>query len=178
MLQKRTCPMCLGSGVRMVETSKLFGLLKRNVPATCEGCRGQGTYYETQPCEICEGQGLVGNESESCRACNGTGKADTFAFIPRRLLTPGTLFARRCESCPATQLEIVSEIEDFTIMKSWESEEELREKEIVNRVKVRCPECSHSYYIRLNPEWNQEIPEDQHQVLENLGFNLSFLYDS
>jgi len=176
MISKKTCPWCQGSGIRMIPTSYLFGLLKREVPASCEHCNGTGYVIEMPPCRFCEGQGLVGNEREICRACNGTGKAGEFAMIPREKLKLGVVFARRCDKCGAGSFEIVTDIETKKLTKSWEREEELRQVEIIEQVKVRCVACGHSYHIPVDPEMHQELSDEDISRLESLGLNLSFMY--
>ena len=131
---------------------------------------------EMPPCGFCEGQGLVGNEREICRACNGTGKAGEFALIPRDRLMPGVLFARRCDKCGAGSFEIVTNIETKKLTKSWEREEELRQVEIIEQVKVRCDACGHSYYIPVDHEMHQELTTEEVSRLEGLGLNLSFMH--
>lgn len=176
MIVKKTCPVCQGSGVCMIETSSFFGLLRKNIPATCDHCNGKGYIVETPACHFCEGQGLVGNERDICRACNGTGKVGTFGFIPRQRLKPGTHFERRCDECGASTFEIVSEVEDFKLTKTWEREEELRQVEILERVKVRCAACGQVYHIPLHKDLHQELSSEDLKALEDLGMNLSFMY--
>ena len=137
MLVTKQCMYCNGTGVRMVETSSLFGLIRKQVPLSCEMCSGSGETFFTPTCKYCNGQGLIGNEREICRTCNGVGHWDAFAYIPRELLRAGTLFDRRCDQCDHNRMEIASPIEEFKQVLSWESEEELRSVEICERVKVR-----------------------------------------
>jgi DnaJ-class molecular chaperone len=178
MLIKKTCPFCQGTGIRMVQTSSMFGLLRKEIPTTCEECNGNGHVVELPSCPFCEGQGLVGNEREICRTCNGTGRVDAFGFIPRELLRPGTLFARRCDQCSEGTFEIVSNIEEHKMTRSWEREEELRQIEVVERVKVRCSSCGHSYHIPVSPEWHGKLTPEITGNLENMGVNLSFFYEN
>ena len=177
MLVKRSCPFCQGTGLRMVQTSSLFGLLKKQIPTTCDQCDGNGYVLEFPLCPFCEGQGLVGNERELCRACNGTGRADTFGFVPRSKLKPGTFFSRRCDKCRESRFEIISNIEERKMTRSWEREEELRQVEFVEQVKVRCTSCGHTYHIPVSAEWHQELTPEMTGDLENLGVNLGFMYD-
>jgi DnaJ-class molecular chaperone len=176
VLVKERCPFCQGSGVRIVETSSLFGLMKRQVPTTCDQCNGTGFRVTLPVCEFCEGQGLVGNERDICRACNGTGRIDAFGFIPRAMLKPSLLFERRCDQCGERTFEIISEIEQKKLSRTWEREEELRQVEIVEQVKVRCSSCGQTYYVAVNPGWHQDLVDDEIRDLENIGINLSFMY--
>lgn len=176
MIVKKQCPFCLGSGIRMVQTASLFGLLKKEVPTTCENCGGSGFIVETPVCKICEGQGLVGNEREICRACNGTGRADSFAFIPRSRLKPGQVFERHCDQCAATKFEVVSGIEQHKQYRSWENEEELRQIEIVERVKVRCMACGEGYYIPVDDDLHSELTPELVGKLEEMGVNMTYLF--
>jgi len=175
MIAKRVCPMCQGTGIRMIQTSSMFGLLKKEVPSTCDHCNGQGYVLDMPTCKFCNGQGLVGNERDICRACNGTGKADSFAFIPRSQLKPGTIFERRCDKCGNATFELMSSVEEYKLTKSWEREEELRQVEMQERVKVRCTECAHTYTIPVDPELHQTLSSEEIVALEQIGVNLGFL---
>jgi len=176
MIEERTCPYCDGSGITIIQTSSLLGLIKKEIPSSCENCGGRGKVYNIATCKFCEGQGLVGNESEICRACNGTGKIDVFSFIPRERLKPGVTFNRRCESCGHNVFEIRSEIESIKLTKSWEREEELRQIEMVERVKVRCTNCNNTYFIPVDEDTHQVLSPQQIAAAENMGMNLSFIY--
>jgi hypothetical protein len=101
-------------------------------------------------CSYCGGRGLLGNESDICRLCNGTGTADGFSSIALSELVPGTEFIRRCNECGADQFEIVGELEAVRSQKSWDLEEELREYEISERIRVRCLKCANSYFVPVN----------------------------
>ena len=179
MIAKKDCPFCQGTGVRMIQGSSLFGLLKKEIPAACENCDGTGQMVETPPCTFCDGQGLVGNEREICRSCNGTGHADSFGFIPLSRLHPGTLFDRRCDKCGEHTFEILTDIEKHKLTKTWEKEEELRQVEIIERVKVRCSACNHTYFIPIDAAdttWHQELTSEEMTILEDMGINLGFMY--
>ncbi|MCC7478473.1 hypothetical protein IT575_08415 [bacterium] len=176
MLHKTACESCAGSGIRMIETSSLLGLLKKQVPITCEDCNGKGEVLEIPRCETCGGRGLLGNENEICRTCNGTGHLDSFALIPLELVQPGTTFARHCDRCKNDQFEIVSLKEQHRITRTWEAEEELRKVDIIDRVKVKCTGCSNTYYITVDPRHHLPVPVELIAELENQGLNLSFLY--
>lgn len=178
MIVKKVCPYCNGSGVVIVQTSSFLGLIRKEVPSACDTCSGTGQVVEMPACSFCEGQGLVGNEREICRACNGTGRADAFGFIPRSRLKAGTLFERRCDKCGDRTFEIVSDIEVHKLTKSWEREEELRQVELIERVKVKCVACSQTYFIPIDANWHQEMTDDVLTVLEDIGMNLSFLQSS
>src|SRR5690349_4026649 len=138
MLQRSECQVCQGTGVQMIQTSAMWGLLSKTVPAPCGTCGGNGHSIALPACKICQGRGLVGNESEICRSCNGTGHVDSFAMIPLELLHKGTLFQRRCDMCGNDDFEICSEIKSEKQFKSWEDIEELRTYELVERVTVAC----------------------------------------
>jgi molecular chaperone DnaJ len=59
--EKKTCPVCHGSGqVRMVQRS-IFGQMI-NI-TTCDRCHGEGTIVES-PCDTCKGDGRVRQQSE------------------------------------------------------------------------------------------------------------------
>ncbi len=176
VLIKKSCPFCQGTGVTMVLTSKFLGLIKKEIPSNCTNCAGVGMTYEMPTCKFCEGQGLVGNESEVCWGCNGTGKVGAFAAIPREKLIPGTIFQRRCSDCGSNSMEIEGEIEMRKLTKSWEKEEELRSIEMREYVKVKCPECNASYSIPLDKNLNKELPLDEIRRLEEIGINLDFMY--
>jgi DnaJ-class molecular chaperone len=175
VIVRETCPSCQGSGVRLVQTAALFGLMKKDVPTTCENCDGSGYIVETPVCQFCEGQGLVGNERDICRACNGTGRADAFSFVPRSKLKPGLVFERRCDQCGGTSFETVSQLENHRQYRSWETEAELRQVEIVERIKVRCMNCNESYYIPIAKDMHGELTSEMIGELENLGMNVSYL---
>lgn len=176
MLHKTNCATCAGSGIRMIETSSMLGLIKKQVPVTCEDCAGKGLILEIPVCETCGGRGLLGNESEICRTCNGTGRIDSFAMIPLELVRTGTVFARHCDQCKNDMFEIVSDPEEHRVTRSWEAEEELRKADIQQRVKVKCTSCSNGYYITVDPRHHQQIPVELIPELEEHGINLSFLY--
>jgi len=178
MLQRSECPMCIGTGVQMVQTSAMWGLVHRSVPTTCSHCHGQGHLIELPPCKICQGRGLVGNESEICRSCNGTGHIDAFAMIPAELIHPGTRFQRRCESCGSDEFEIRSEIKSEKLYKTWESTEELRDYELLEKVAVACTQCRNAYEIIVDPAFHKLIDPDTAQELERLGMDLSFMYQA
>ena len=176
MITKKECPYCQGSGIILVQTSSLFGLFKKEISTTCQNCNGKGLVVETPMCKSCEGRGLVGNEREICRTCNGTGRADSFSFVPRSKIKQGLVFERRCDLCKANAFEIDSEIEQKKITKSWQREEELRQVEIIEQVKVHCTNCGQTYYIPLDQEWHQELSTEMIGDLEELGYNVSFMY--
>jgi hypothetical protein len=162
--------------VRVVETSSLWGLRRKNTLLTCEECGGSGKVVLLPQCSFCDGRGLIGNESEICRACNGTGRIDSFALVPRTLLRPGVSFERRCDRCVGDTFEIVSAIESRKIVRSWEADESLRHVEAIECVKVKCGRCGNNYEIQLGSELHDEVPADLVAELEELGLNLSFLY--
>lgn len=178
MLVERNCPYCQGSGITMVETSSFLGLIKKQLPSNCNNCNGKGKLFEMPVCSLCEGQGLVGNESELCRACNGNGKVDTFSLIPRERLIPGITFSRRCAECSNNKMEIDSGIETKRLTKSWEKEEELRTVELIEQVKVKCPSCGAGYAIPVDENMHSEMNDKVVSQLENLGIDVSFIYDN
>lgn len=177
MLIRTSCPECAGSGVRIIQTSSLFGLKKKETPVTCHRCAGKGETKTLPACSFCDGRGLVGNESEICRACNGTGLIDSFALIPRDLLVPGTEFERRCDRCGEHRFRIEKPIETLKINRSWESEESLRQYEQVEQVGVRCQGCGNSYMIQVDSKLHSVLDETTVAQLEDLGLNLSFLHN-
>ena len=176
MLQKTACVSCAGSGIRMIETSSMLGLIKKQVPVTCEDCVGKGQVLEIPTCETCAGRGLLGNENEICRTCNGTGHLDSFALIPMELVQVGTVFARHCDRCKNDQFELVEPREQHRITRSWEAEEELRKVDMIERVKVKCTGCANTYYIPVDPRHHQPVPAELIPEIEDHGLSLSFLY--
>jgi DnaJ-class molecular chaperone len=176
VISKKECPYCQGSGIIVVQTTSMFGLMKKEISTTCENCHGRGKVIEMPMCKACEGHGLVGNEREICRSCNGTGRADSFSFVPRAMIKTGLNFERHCDQCKNTEFEIISDIETKKITKSWQNEEELRQVEYIEQVKVRCKSCKQTYYIPLDKEWHQELTDEAIGALEDLGYNVSYLY--
>lgn len=176
MLELEICPYCQGSGVKLVQVAKLFGLMKKEVPVSCDECSGTGKIVSLAECPYCEGQGLIGNEREICRACNGQGKIDTFGFIPINKLVPGTFFSRRCDQCRHDGFEIISGIEEKKLTRSWEKEEELRQVDFVKQVKVQCKQCGQTYHIRVNEAWHKPLTQEQVRQAEDIGLNLSFYH--
>jgi hypothetical protein len=176
MLQRSECQVCQGTGVRMIQTSSMLGLLHKTVPTPCGTCAGTGHSTALPACIICRGQGLVGNESEICRSCNGTGHVDSFAMIPLELLHNGTHFRRRCDSCGNDDFEIRSEIKSEKLFKTWDDAEELRQYELVERVTVACTRCPNRYDITIDPAYHKVLDNDTAMELERLGLDLTFLY--
>jgi DnaJ-class molecular chaperone len=176
VITKKECPYCQGSGIIVVQTSTMLGLIKKETSTTCQNCEGRGKVVEMPMCKACEGRGLVGNEREICRSCNGTGRADTFSFVPRSMIKVGLVFERHCDQCKNTEFEIISDIETKKITKSWQNEEELRQVEFVEQVKVRCNSCKLTYYIPIDKEWHQDLSTEEIGSLEDLGYNVAFLY--
>jgi DnaJ-class molecular chaperone len=156
----------------------MWGLLSKEVPTTCSECGGKGSSVEFEPCPLCEGRGLIGNESEVCRTCNGAGRADAFGFIPRDLLQPGIEFHRRCEKCGNHSFRLRSGIMQQKVVKSWDSMEELRQVEYNDACEVACTECGHKYTIPLGKSWHQRLSPDQYSMLESRGVDLGFLYQT
>jgi len=171
-LIKETCEECGGSGVVFLQTSSFLGLIRKQVPATCSSCGGKG-YHLTQPqCKYCEGRGLIGNEREVCRACNGTGYGDQFRWIPRSELKLGRTFQRNCLICKRkTTFEIITPIESKEEVVSWEEEESLRKRRTIERVKVQCNECHDSYWVEIDPDFHPELSELSEEERETLVEN-------
>ena len=178
MLQRSECHSCQGTGVQMIQTSSMLGLLHRTVPAPCGTCGGNGHSVSLPVCKICQGRGLVGNESEICRSCNGTGHVDAFALIPLELLHTGTHFQRRCDMCGSDDFEIRSEIKQEKLYMTWDDAVELRQYELVERIAVACTRCPNKYDITIDPAYHKMIDSDTAQELERLGVDLNFLYQS
>jgi hypothetical protein len=176
MLKQVICQGCNGSGVVVLHTKALFGLMNKDVPSSCTECGGKGSSWELEQCPICEGQGLVGNESEICRACNGTGHADTFAFVPRELLQAGLEFQRRCEKCGNPHFKLTTGLIQHKVVKSWDALEELRQVEFQDACEVACTSCGHKYMIPVDPKWHRQLDEEIYRVLEDRGIDLSFMY--
>jgi DnaJ-class molecular chaperone len=176
MLSRTNCPHCAGTGINVIQTSSLWGLLRKDVPSTCTHCSGHGRVVELAHCGKCDGRGLCGNENEICRSCNGTGKIDSFALIPMSLVRTGTQFHRRCDMCGNGTFTIISDIEQHRITKSWEDAEELRQVELSEKVRVHCNGCPNAYHIEIEPQWHNPLETSDATELEALGLDLSFLY--
>lgn len=176
MLRRQDCRSCGGSGVVVVDTKALWGLMSKSVPASCGTCGGKGSAWELEACRFCEGRGLMGNESEVCRSCNGTGHADTFAFIPRELLLQGVEFQRRCERCGNHSFRLASGLIQQKVVKSWDAHEELRQVEFQDACEVSCTQCGHHYMIPVDAQWHQRLEPEQYALLEDRGLDLGFLY--
>jgi hypothetical protein len=160
----------------MIQTSSMLGLLHRTVPTPCATCAGTGHLIQLPVCHVCDARGLVGNESEICRSCNGTGHIDAFALIPLELIKPGVNFQRRCDKCGNEQFQIRTPVEQQKLYKTWDAAEELRQYELVERVRVSCSRCPNAYEITIDPLFHQAINVDDQQEIERLGIDLSFLY--
>jgi len=112
-------------------------------------------------CGHCSGRGLLGNEQEICRLCNGTGNLDGFSEIPRAELRPGTTFIRKCDKCGSEVFEIGGEIETIKVQKSWGLEVELREYETRAQVKIRCLQCANSYTVPVNSAVHDKVSAER-----------------
>jgi len=168
MLKKVTCEECQGTGIVFIETSSFFGIIRKQIPTSCPACAGKGFTLKEPPCKFCNGEGLVGNEREVCRVCNGTGYGDEFRWIPRNKLVPGTTFNRVCAVCKKrTVFEIVTPIEEYTTITSWHVDESMRERAIGERVRVRCRECGDSYYVDIDPDFHQELTDEVKEYLSS-----------
>jgi DnaJ-class molecular chaperone len=151
------CSDCDGHGVHYYTESKFFGLVKTQVAYQCNKCNGTGKVRGEPYCPVCDSAGLIGNEREICRTCNGTGAGDSFRHIPRASLISGTTFNRRCDRCKAETLhEIVSDIETRAITTTWEKNELIRAKEEFERIKIECTMCGRSYHARLDKYYHSE----------------------
>jgi len=151
------CPECDGHGVHYYTETKFFGLVKTQVAYQCSKCNGTGKLQGEPFCPVCDGAGLIGNEREICRTCNGTGTGDGFRHIPRVSLVSGTTFGRRCDRCKGETLhELVSDIESKVIMTTWEKNEWERAKEEFERIKLECTMCGRSYQARLDKYYHSE----------------------
>lgn len=178
MLKRESCPGCNGSGVVVVQEKALWGLMNKERPSTCGECGGRGSSWVLGTCRFCEGRGLMGNESEVCRSCNGTGHADTFAFIPRELLKSGVEFDRRCEKCGNHGFRLRSGLTQIKVVKSWDAHEELRQVEYQDACEVECTQCGHHYAVPVDSQWHQQLDSELYAVLEDRGIDLSFLYQA
>jgi len=160
LLKRETCEECGGSGVAFIQTSSFLGLIRKQVPATCSACGGKGYRLRQPKCNFCDGRGLLGNERDVCRPCNGTGYGDQFRWIPRSELRLGRMFERICSFCRhKVPFEVISPMESRNEVISWEEEESLRKRRKVERVRVECTECHDSYWIELDPEFHSELSE-------------------
>ena len=48
--------------------------------------------------------------------------------------------------------------------------------EAVERIKVRCTNCSNTYFIPVDESTHQQLSPQQIAAAENMGMNLSFIY--
>lgn len=170
LLIKETCEECGGTGITFVQTTSLLGLIRKQVPTTCSSCGGKGYSLNQPKCSYCDGRGLLGNERDVCRPCNGTGYGDQFRWIPHSELQKGRIFHRICSFCRRkTPFEIVSPIDSKDEVVSWEEEESLRQRRKMERVRVECTECHDSYWIEIDPEFHRELSEltpEERAILE------------
>lgn len=151
------CPKCEGQGVLYYTTTKFFGLVKNEVAYACTECEGRGRVRGEPFCPVCDGAGLIGNERELCRTCNGTGTGDEFRHVPRGMLSEGNTFSRRCDKCKAETLhEFVTDIETKVITTTWEKDEWKRQKDEFERIKIECSVCGQSYYAKLDKYFHSE----------------------
>ncbi|MCD6118569.1 hypothetical protein J7K50_01895 [bacterium] len=151
------CPECDGNGVLFYTEKKLWGLIKNQVAYQCTVCEGTGKVRGEPLCPICGGAGLIGNEREICRTCNGTGTGDGFRHLTREQLVKGTTFNRRCDRCKAETLhELTSDIEHKVITTTWEKNEWQRSKEEFERIKIECTMCGNSYFAPLDKYYHVE----------------------
>lgn len=165
MFVKEKCKDCAGSGIVYMQMSSFFGIVKKQIPMSCSTCGGKGYILKEPPCKFCNGEGLVGNEREVCRVCNGTGYSDEFRWIPRRKLTKGTTFQRVCSICKRKTIhEILTEIETVKVVPRW-SEGNAEKAFLRERVKVGCRECHDSYYVDIDPDFHKEETEEIREYL-------------
>jgi RecJ-like exonuclease len=170
---ERECPRCSGRGLVSQRTSAFFGLLRRTIELPCALCRGQGKALTRASCSYCGGRGLLGNESDICRLCNGTGIADEFSAIGLSELAPGRQFRRRCNKCGGDRFEISGPIETTREPTAWDLEAELREYETSERIRVQCLDCTNTYLVpvdRASHVLAESLPE-QHSRLVRLESN-------
>ena len=155
--QEAACAECHGHGVQYYSVKRFFGLIKEQVAYACTSCGGSGKIKGEPYCPICDGAGLIGNERELCRTCNGTGTGDGFRHMPRAQLVTGNTFSRRCDKCKAESLhEFSSDIETQVITTTWEKDELKRLKEEFERIKIECSVCGQSYYAKLDKYYHSE----------------------
>lgn len=162
MLVNEKCTECGGTGVSFIESTSFLGLIKKQVPISCPTCGGKGYSLRMPACIYCHGRGLIGNERDVCRVCNGTGTGDDFAWVPRSRLKTGGAFQRVCQVCRRrTVHEILTDIVQQATVVTWEEEESLRRTQTTERVQVRCSQCSDTYWITINPNLhpNETTPE-------------------
>ena len=157
----KECPQCIGRGVTSRRVKALLGLIQRNASATCSLCHGQGRVLTRVSCSNCGGRGLLGNEQQLCRLCNGTGKLDGFSEIPCEELKPGTTFIRSCDKCDGEVFEIAGDVEAIKVQKSWGLEAELQEYEIREQIRIRCLQCANGYYVPINEAIHNKSEADQ-----------------
>jgi DnaJ-class molecular chaperone len=157
MLVNEKCAECGGTGISFIESTAFLGLIKKQVPINCPGCRGKGYALKMPTCKYCHGRGLIGNEREICRVCNGTGTGDDFAWVPHSRLLAGNTFQRVCAVCRRkTVHEILTDIVQQATTVTWEEEESLRKTQTTERVQVRCSQCSDTYWITVNPDMHPD----------------------
>ncbi len=170
MLVNDKCVECGGTGVSFIEASSFLGLIKKQVPINCPSCGGKGYSLKMPSCKYCRGRGLIGNEREVCRVCNGTGSGDDFAWVPRSRLKAGHSFQRVCQVCRRrTSHELLTDIIQQSTVVTWEEEESLRRTQTTERVQVQCSQCNDTYWIIVNPDMhpNETTPEmEEYLVLQ------------
>lgn len=155
--KEEICEDCDGHGVHYYEVKKFFGLIKNEVAYTCTSCNGMGNVSGEPYCPICEGAGLIGNERELCRTCNGTRTGDEFRKVLRKDLVQGNTFLRKCEKCKAETLhEFLAGIESKVITTTWEVNEWERSKETFERIKIECTMCGENYRAPLDQYYHSE----------------------
>lgn len=112
-------------------------------------------------CSQCGGRGLLGNEQQICRLCNGTGALDEYSEIPHEDLRPGTTFSRLCDQCRGELFEIMGEIETVKVQKSWGLEAELQEFECLKQIRIRCLHCDNNYSVPVNAAFHRKEEIDR-----------------
>jgi len=50
--------------------------------------------------------------------------------------------------------------------------------DLIERVKVRCTACNHTYFIPIDENWHQPMTDETLKTLEDLGMNLSLMYQA
>lgn len=154
----KTCESCFGTGQQSIEQKSFLGLVRKTIEIQCPDCGGTGKIYVKPKCSTCEGRGLLGDASQICPACNGTGYHDDFGLIPRTEIKPGKKFKRRCPNCQVNAwFEILSDIERKEKIISWEADESLRQREYFDQVEITCTECNYRYTVPIDKNYHKAL---------------------
>lgn len=157
----KSCDNCFGSGQVSIEQKSFLGLVRKSILIQCPDCAGSGKIFIKPKCSTCDGRGLLGDASQICPACNGTGYHDDFGLIPRADIKPGKKFKRRCPNCQSNSwFEILSDIDRKEKIISWEADESLRQREYYDQVEINCTSCNYKYAVPIDKNYHHPIGSD------------------